>query len=140
MSSKTKRSQQEIADRLAKVTGEDIFGFKSEVLLVYLDYDHAKNYLVEGVTPAQWEEATSSVSDAAADGAEYFQFAVAKCEDERGISANRSVMKLAEWAWLDGQGDLARDMDDDNNYGWYGRTALEMYAAHYGLPWDRGEH
>lgn len=140
METKTKRTQQEIADRVEKVIGEDLFGFKSEVLIPYLEFDRAKVYLNDGVTAAEWARITSDVDAAPAEGAEYFQFAVAKCEDERGISANRSVMKLAEWAWLDGQDDLAEQMEDDDNYGWYGRTALEMYAAHYDLPWNRGEH
>lgn len=133
-----KRTEEQILARLEEVKGQDFFGFKTEVLVLFLTFENVKPYLNDDVTEEKWEEIRPKGTPAE-QGAEYLPFAIGKIEDERGISANRSVQKFAEWAWLDGQDDLAEQIDDEANYGWYGDQAVRLYADHYGLQWTRGE-
>ncbi|MCT1430595.1 hypothetical protein M3G50_07490 [Brachybacterium muris] len=131
----TTRTQDQIVARMEDVKPGDVFGFKADLLLGYLDFEHAKPFLKEEATADAWAEAVADIKPPAQAGAEYVPFAVGKIRDERGISASRSVQKFAEWAWLDGQDDLADQIDDDRNYGWYGDQAVRLYTDHYGLTW-----
>lgn len=132
-----KRTDQEILARMQDVADLDYFGFKKGVLLTFLDFENVKPYLNDDVTEEHWEEVRPKGTPAE-QGADYLTFAVGKMEDERGISANRSVQKFAEWAWLDGEDDLAEEIDNEENYGWYGDQAVGLYVAHYGLGWPTG--
>lgn len=139
-----KRSDDDIVTRLRSVMDTDFLGFKAEVLVPYLGYDHAVEFMradPDTGEPAigrdEWEERALTRLAPAAAGADYLPFAVGKIEDERGISASRSVEKLTEWAWLDEQDDLVADMSNPVNYGHYGDAAVRLYAEHYGLPWSR---
>lgn len=134
-----KRTDQEILERVKAIEGIDFLGFKAEVLVPYLSFEYAKPYLVDTMTAEEWERLTAEISPPAQAGAEYVPFAIGKMEDERGISASRSVQKLAEWAWLDGEDELAEQMDDEDNYGWYGDRAVRLYTDRYGIEWKRGE-
>lgn len=103
------RTQDEIWDR-AKAA-DDMFGWAQELLLPYLDYDHAKPILNDDVTAEAWAEhhqTDESLEQAARD---YYAFALGKIEAERGISAERSVIKLREFAWLAGRDDVVEAMD-----------------------------
>lgn len=131
----TTRTQEQILARIEDVKPDDYFGFKSDVLISYLDFEHAKPFLRDGATPEEWAEVKAVLDPPAEEGAKYLEFAVGKIRDERGISASRSVQKFAEWAWLDGEDDLAEQIDDDRNYGWYGDHAVRLYTDHYGLTW-----
>lgn len=134
-----KRTDEEIVARIQEVSEVDIFGFQTQVLVPHLDFEAAQPYLKEEVTAEDWAEVRAGVKSPAEEGADYLPFAIGKIEDERGLSAGRSVQKFAEWAWLDGETALAEQLDDESNYGWYGDKAVRMYADHYDLPWSRGE-
>ena len=132
-----KRTDEEILQRIKGIERLDWLGFKTQVLVVNLSFEAAKPFLKDEIAAEEWAEDTSGVGTPAEEGAKYLPFAIGKIENERGISANRSVQKFAEWAWLDGEDDLAVQIDDDQNYGWYGDRAVRLYAEHYGLPWTR---
>jgi len=93
------RTQTEIVTRL-EVKRNDMFPFAAEVLVGYLDYDHAKPYLKDGTTEENWAEVSDD--DPQTDLIDYLEFAWGKANDERGISAERSVIKITEWLWLMG--------------------------------------
>lgn len=133
------RTDEQIVARIEEVRAQDMFGFKTEVLLRHLSFEAAKPYLKDEITESDWAEIQAETGTPAEAGADYLPFAVGKIEDERGLSAGRSVQKFAEWAWLDGKDELAAQIDDDGNYGWYGETAVRLYAEHYGLEWTREE-
>lgn len=135
MSTQTARTQDEIVARIEAIKDADFFGFKTGLLIRYLDFKHAKQYLKEGVAAEEYAQMVADVKPPAEEGADYLEFAVGKIRDERGISASRSVDKFAEWAWLDGQDDLAEQIDDEDNYGWYGDRAIRLYTDHYALIW-----
>lgn len=96
------RTQDEILARIDEIEADDMFGWSRELLISYLDFEHAKAFLRDGVTPDQWEPRTDPRADLVA----YLDFAWEKANGERGISANRSVDKITHWLWLTGDDGL----------------------------------
>lgn len=124
------RSPAEILARAQAST--DMFGWAQEVLVPYLDFETAQPLLNEGVTPEQWSEFArdqATVGDAART---YYEFALGKIADERGISAERSVMKLREFAWLMGRDDVVEAMDEAP-YPNYGAPKVAVFGAGFGF-------
>ncbi|MFD8075864.1 hypothetical protein ACFV3E_24810 [Streptomyces sp. NPDC059718] len=127
------RSQDDIIARAQ--SADDMFGWSQEVLLAYVDYDHARPFLHDNFTAEQWTEYAedpAKVHDAAH---AYYVFALGKIEDERGISAERSVIKLREYAWLMGLDDVVAAMDAAE-YAPYGTPKVEAFAAGLGFTPD----
>jgi hypothetical protein len=114
------RTQEEL---VAKIREEmkKFLGFGAEVLLPYLDYAHAKEFIKPEITEEKWNENPIDTSEEQArkDMADYMKFAWDKVADHRGISANRSVDKMEAWAWLLGRDDVVAAMDEApyENYG-----------------------
>ena len=123
------RSQDEIVDHIT--ANDDMFGWTREVLCPYLDLEHCRPYLKEGTT--EWTQCTNIV-EAVHDFMSYFDFAWEKANDEREISASRSVEKLAAWAWLLGRDDVCSVLRDDSLYAPYGKPALSKASRMLGLP------
>ncbi len=128
---KAVRTQSEIAKRMDDKKG-DFFPWASEVLLGHLDFDHAQPFLRDETTREDWVTAIDT------DGAEfeldprdelvsYLGFAWEKANGERGISANRSILKLTEWLWLMGpEFDGLRADFAEADYAPYGKPQLEV--------------
>jgi hypothetical protein len=85
--------------------------------------DWAKNAIERG-----------SVVDAARD---YYHFALGKIADERGISAERSVVKLREYAWLMGRDDVV-DAMDAAPYPQYGAPKVAAFGEGFGFTSEAG--
>lgn len=103
------RTPAEIAARAE--AADDMFGWAMEVLLPYLDFESARAFLKDGVTAEEWSESMADPTAIQAEARSYYAFALGKIEDERGISAERSVIKLTEYAWLMGRDDVVAAMD-----------------------------
>jgi len=128
---RTTRTQTEISDRAADV--DDPFGWACEVLLYQLDYDAIRPVLADGVTADDWAAARASELNVETAARAYLLFAVGKADDERGISAERSVIKLREYAWLLGRDDVITAMDAAP-YPPYGKPTLRAFADGMGYP------
>lgn len=124
------RKQAEIVARIENIAKDDYFGFRREVLLRALDFDHAKPYLKEGTTADQWGAPTDTGEEAK----EYYGFALGKIRDHRGLSADRSVQKLTEYAWLLGRDDVVAAMDAAD-YPQYGAPKVKAFADLMGYEW-----
>lgn len=119
------RTQDEIVARMEALKADDMLGFAREVLLVYLDFDHARPFIKSETTREQWDVA-SPPADRTDEGAlketrEYSAFAWEKVSNHRGISASRNIDKMPAWAWLLGRDDLIDD-------------AMAVGYAQYGAP------
>lgn len=127
----TTRTHDEIVARLREVRadGNDVFGFREEVLLEALAVDHAREFLAPHVTREQRQPPT----DLEAHARWYLEFAIEKILDHRSISASRSVVKLAEFAWLLGRDDVVSAMDRAG-YPMYGAPKVKAFAD--GLGWQ----
>ena len=142
------RTQEEIVLRIQKKSKE-FLNFESEVLYDYLDYDHAEPLKLQSPMPdrEQFEVQSCGIGGDAASYqhvlteaqipeqmAGYMRFAWGKVEDHRGISAGRSVQKLAALAWLLGDDDVVAFAENEGNYAQYGAPILKHICEKYGLP------
>lgn len=127
------RSQDDIFARAQ--AADDMFGWAQEVLLPYLDFEHAKPILNDGVTVDEWAKYAAVPAKVRDEAHSYYVFALGKIEDERGISAERSVVKLREYAWLMGLDDVVAAMDAAG-YAPYGAPKVAAFAA--GLGFTQG--
>lgn len=128
------RTQDEIKARYDAST--DMFGFDREVLAESMDLTTlaAAGYGVSQLD--DWEPtAGAQLEDKARD---YLTFAIGKVEDHRGISADRSVTKLREYAWLMGRDDVVAAMDAED-YAQYGAPMLRAFAVALGWPWPESD-
>jgi hypothetical protein len=128
------RSQEQIAARIESIKADDFFGFRREVLLGSLDFEHARPFLKAEATVEAWEEepAETTVESVLQSATKYLDFAFGKALDHRGISAGRSVEKMTEYAWLLGDDALAERMG--GHYAQYGMPALLAFAERFDLP------
>jgi hypothetical protein len=127
------RSQDEIAERFRRSRDDDTLGFRAEVLIGSLDYEHAKPFLKSDVGPQDWTDTALTVEVVSEEANKYLGFAFGKALDHRGLSAGRSVQKLTEWAWLLGRDDVVEAMDSAD-YAQYGVPKLVAFARGFDLP------
>jgi hypothetical protein len=128
------RTPEEILARVEEILADDandFFGFRREALFMFLPFDQAKPFLKEGTTADEWNNPPRDLDGETAD---YYQFALGKIEDHRGISAGRSVDKLRELAWLAGRDDVAEAMDAVD-YVQYGAPKIKAFADTIGYTW-----
>ena len=126
------KTQQEIRTRFDEVSasGDDVFGFRQEALVNAMEYATVADLLKEGVTEDQWD--SPNIEATARD---YLGFAIGKAVGHRGISAGRSIEKLAEWVWCLGDADLAERFESAG-YEPYGAPKLAVLAQAWGMATD----
>jgi hypothetical protein len=135
----TARTQDEIVARLEAVKDDDWLGFKHDVLVPQLDFEHARPYLKPTATAESWNnKGEPTAVEVETEAAGYLTFAIGKIVDHRGISASRSVDKLTEYAWLLGRDDVVAAMDEAD-YPQYGAPKVKAFAEGMGWPWPDGE-
>lgn len=132
------RSQDEIVAEIERIKEHDFFGFKTNDLIEYLDYDHAKQYLKPEVTAEEWKSLPSDRESILKEMEEYMEFAWDKANNERGISAGRSLAHYTVWVWMIGDQDRFGDLEE---YRYYGKDHLRKICDAYGWDadkWDDG--
>lgn len=151
------RTQEEIAEYIPKVQNKGFFWDATDLLLDYLDYDHAQSFLKPEVTREGWDTKVVGTDgfnpnkrhgvldpgnreEMLADFLNYLRFAWTKAEDHRGLSADRSIRKLSMWCWLLGDEESAAFLDDETHYAYYGCPMLAYLSEKYGVevPEDEG--
>ena len=121
---------------------DDIWGFAAEVAVNFLTYEQAeplleatyKELIKEG--KKEWHQITD-VMEATQDFLDYMVFAWMKARDERGISAGRSIIKLAVWMKILGRPDVAKVLEDDTLYTPYGIPALVEACDMLGIKYPQ---
>jgi hypothetical protein len=126
------RTQDDIIARYEEAEKNDFFGFRREVLGAAMTMESltAVGLDVSGVT--EWNPLSGADLEASAQS--YLDFAIGKILDHRGISASRSVDKLAEHAWLLGRDDVVKAMDEAD-YENYGAPKVKAFADGMGWTW-----
>lgn len=123
------RSSAEIYARAQ--AADDMFGWAQGMLLSYCDYDTVLPLLNDGVTAEDWAKNADDPAKIGEAARSYYEFALGKIEDERGISAERSVVKLREYAWLMGRDDVVAAMDAAP-YPMYGAPKVAVFGEAFG--------
>lgn len=136
------RTIKEIKQRIKEVerSGHDFMGTETTDLIMCLPYDEAKEFLNDDITKEVFEEKYMRKRDresVLATMLEYMPFAWDKANNQRGLSALRSMSHFTTWVWLAGD-DLGNLLD----YEFYGKDNLIKICEHYGWDysqWDDGE-
>ena len=134
------RSREELIARMKEEDPEDDFGFKKEALVGFIDYKGAIELAKAGVfnelsQEEVWNESLSLLTEEAilSEMREYMEFAWGKANNERGISASRSVQKFEAWMWLIGDDDGLQELSSVE-YAPYGKPKLNYISQRYGFP------
>lgn len=131
-SAKTRRTQDEIVARYKERAANDPFGFEVHEYLPYLDFEHANalGILKPDTTAEEWKAIGDQVPAVRDRMVEYMSFAWEKANNQRGISASRSIAHYIAWLWLDGADALASEIGDYVNYG---KPQLTRICEYLGL-------
>jgi hypothetical protein len=131
------RTAAEIITRIGEVIDRDILGFETSALMEMLPFEAAKKFLKNGVTEEEWGEVPPRDRETLiARMLDYMPFAWEKANNERGISAGRSMAHYHSWTWLAGD-----DLGDLLSYNFYGKDNLVKICNYYGwdsAQWDDG--
>jgi hypothetical protein len=132
------KTQDEIVAKLDDDTNKRFMDFTPDVLVPALEWDFAKKYLkedyVEKVEKGEEKfEYASDIKTIVQEFLDYMVFAWGKAEDERGLSAYRSISKLSAWLWLLNREDLVNTIEDNNLYNPYGAPALIEVCNQLGI-------
>lgn len=128
-------TKEQITERFKKKIEKDVTGlwyeFNGKLLVPYLSFEYLRNDFVKAdVTDKKIREFMEDVDkgEILKEAKDYLSFAWDKCNNERGISANRSIDHYIEWFWLAGEYDFSAKISSEfeNNYHSYGRKILEM--------------
>lgn len=134
------RTQEEIRDRVRwlreKAEERDIVGWRQEVHMNYLSLDLMEEFLEPGAREAletyegePWKDPVYSEEEVKSDICQYLYFAMKKCLEHRGLSSQRAVVKLSEWAWILERDDLVEYAEDPKNYPQYGGPVLKAFCV-----------
>ena len=117
------KSPNEIYDKFIEIHYESkTVDFRIEVIAHYVQYNLLEAYL--RLDSAKNLKYINSVEEAAQDFLDYMNFAWGKAQNKRGLSAARSIEKLAMWLWLLNREDLAAIIKHESLYEPYGAPAL----------------
>ncbi|KKM56234.1 hypothetical protein LCGC14_1551890 [marine sediment metagenome] len=116
------KTDDQILERIAYVEKKvDPIGFATSDLIFRLGYKAGKQFLKSDVTEKEYNTKlkwSKNKNDIIKEMKEYLSFAFQKATDERGISANRSLLHYQNWFWLIGDQDFADSIFKDfSNYG-----------------------
>lgn len=118
------RTQEELVAKFDEVQKSGGFlDFRPEVLINYLTFENAKPHLKKDAVEKEWE-VIETIEKCVQEFLDYMKFAWGKAEDQRGLSASRSIQKLGMWLWIMNREDLSMILDDDSLYNPYGAPAL----------------
>lgn len=129
-------TQDELLARIAERRPADPFGFELGDYAVFLDAAHAATLGLD-VASEPWVTEPWSRDALLVQMRDYLAFAFGKANDQRGLSANRSVMHFVAWTWLAGDRGLSAEIERmfREEYRYYGKLILRRVADHYGWPW-----
>lgn len=124
------RSQDAIVAELERIRDEDVFGFKSSVLINYLEYERVKPYLRTVPTKDKWYQYPLDREFTLGLMRDYMPFAWKKANDGRGLSAGRSLAYFSAYIWILGDESIFGDLE---TYSDYGKAHLQRICNHYGF-------
>lgn len=131
------RTDEEIIARIEEVKDRDFFGFEISDLLIRLPFEKAKPYLKDDAKAEDWKVEPRDRESLLKEMHDYMSFAWDKANNQRGLSAGRSLCHYQAWVWLAGD-----DLGYFGDYEFYGKDELVKICNHYGWDsskWDDGE-
>ena len=134
------KSAEKIKGKINAGFANDVFGLAFNDLVEALPFADAKGYLkdeflMKDSAEAEWESSRIKTDDdVKARMLDYLPFAWEKAEDQRGLSADRSIRHFAAWAWLI-DNEFYEKIEDmyNNNYFPYGEPILAYISEKLGF-------
>lgn len=126
------RTDQEILARIEEVESDDWLGFEQGDLIAALSFEAAKPFLKPEAEASEWKPASDPLEDLR----EYMAFAWDKANNNRGISAGRSLSHIRAWLWLAGEDEFLSRVDL-MEYSHYGKPQLRAICEHLGIDWTQ---
>jgi hypothetical protein len=131
------RTIDEIVAKARDTSRADLFGTKVGDIIEWLPFDRAREWLKETATADDWAKAgfprpltnESVVQEIVA----YMPFAWDKANNNRGLSAGRSICHMQAWLWLLGADEAAETIE---NYRLYGKPQLRSICEALGINWQ----
>ncbi len=115
----TTRTPEQIVERICARKPDDFFGFEITDYLIRLPFAQAKEFLKPDAPEEGWKIYEKPPLE---ELREYMDFAWDKANNNRGISASRSVAHCRAWLWLAGREDVGDILEDHHKL--------------YGKPWE----
>jgi hypothetical protein len=126
------RSFEEIVAKVQETRGE-IFSFHAEVLVPFLPFDIAKQFLVADAKAENWKPTPFDRETVLGEMRTYMaEYGWPKATEHRGLSASRTVDKMRAWSWLLGDDKAVELCDGD--YAPYGAPILKALSDYFGFP------
>lgn len=127
------RTQEEITARIEELSLKDHLGFERASLLEYLDFDHAKEYLREGVTQAQWDRTRPELDFQPIRDRIILRLPVAwlMANQCRQLAVTSAVSYFKTWLWLLEKDEVAEMMFP---LIWIGKYQLMILSRYVGFP------
>lgn len=127
----------QIAKR-ASTMNDDMLGFKIAVMNDYIPVQYGAaifnpEFIKAVMAGKEKHEPIDDIYECAQDFLDYMVFAWMKAENERGISASRSIEKLGAWLRIMGREDLHDLIHDNGLYNPYGAPALIKVCKELGI-------
>jgi len=124
------RTDDEIVEQIESVRLDDWLGFETNDLLSYLPFARAEPYVVGRCTEIGWEVKPRDRASVLAEMLDYMPFAWRKAQEQKALSADRTMSRYKVWTWMLGNdlGDLRSGYTDSV------KSALTCICQHYG--WD----
>ncbi len=136
------RSFEEIVERCNQ-PGNFFWGnqFARQILVPYLRFEHAQEFLTPDTTEEDWhgDDIPRPINRDYVIGEmrDYMPFALMKADNERGLSAMRSLDKFRTWLWLlRDESPLIETANSGHNYG---IDILEAICECYGFDPNKRE-
>lgn len=133
------RTTADISARLSNPHFEDFLGFATEVLAPFLPVEQVRPFCKEDADLSKWVPTPLTEDEVLRQMRDYMDFAWGKVRDHRGISANRSIIKMKSWLWLLEDDGLLAFVQDEINYPQYGAPILAAICRKYEMPIPDGE-
>jgi len=129
------RTQEEITQRIQKVASTDHLGFERASLLEYLDFEHARDYLREGVTKKQWDDVRpyNNVVSIYTRIKSRLPEAWERANQGKRLASTSSMSFFRSWLWLMGEEELAEEMLP---LIWLGKCQLLIVSRFTNFGWE----
>lgn len=130
------RKQEEILEKFKSIDQfDDFFGVQRTDLLLFMEFETAVPFLKDEYVKdvKSGKEEYKHKTDPKKEILSYLPFAFEKAENQRGLSAARSLDHLKTWIWLDDDKFYNEIIEDIENYTNYGIPQLKKIATHYGF-------
>ncbi len=134
-------TKEEVDARYKERAPVDMLGFEVDEYTPYMSIEGVRPLANEGVTDETLKETqlTLNRGEMVADMERYMEFAFEKANNQRGISASRSIQHYIAWTWLAGDYDLSTRINTvfENEYLEFGISILQGICEFYGWDWTR---